>query len=436
MKYTYLQAFGWITLYVLFVLSPLVLILAGPVQEGRGFWIEFGSVLGFIGMSMLCAQFLLTGRFRVLAQGFGSDNLLHFHTGTGIAAMCMVFAHPIILLIVHAEFREYLDPSVNLPRVLALVPAMVAVFLVVVLSLWRKGFRMGYELWRVSHGALSVFVVCVGLVHLLQVSHHSGLWWQQGGMILFTAVAVGAVLEVRVLRPRRMKKFSYRLAEVRSERGNATTLVVEPNGHAGMSFKAGQYAWMTVGQTPYALQQNPFSFSSSAFHPKRLTFTAKPAGDFTASWAEMTPGTPVFLDGPYGAFTLKDRADKRGSVFFAGGVGITPILSMLRTLAERKDTRPCILFYGSKSREEILFREEIADFESALNLRVIHVLSDPEDDWEGDTGFLTPDLLDRELPETPGDYDYYICDQIVYVLTTLLTLIFLAAAALFAHFIR
>ncbi len=82
---------------------------------------------------------------------------------------------------------------------------------------------------------------------------------------------------------------------------------------------------------------------------------------------------------------------------------------MLRTLAERKDTRPCILFYGSKSREEILFREEIADFESALNLRVIHVLSDPEDDWEGDTGFLTPDLLDRELPETPGDYDYYIC---------------------------
>ncbi|MEX2608224.1 MAG: ferric reductase-like transmembrane domain-containing protein, partial [Kiritimatiellia bacterium] len=175
MKYTYLQAIGWITLYALFVLSPLLLIVVGPEQANRGFWIEFGSALGFIGMAMLCAQFLLTGRFRVLAQGFGSDNLLHFHTATGIAAMGLVFAHPVILLTAHADFRAYLDPSVNLLRVLALVPAMVAVFLVVALSMGRQLCRMSYELWRVSHGILSVFVVCIGLVHLLQVSHHSSL---------------------------------------------------------------------------------------------------------------------------------------------------------------------------------------------------------------------------------------------------------------------
>ena len=408
MKYTYLQALGWIVLYVLFVLSPFLLILAGPLQEGRGFWIEFGSALGFIGMSMLCAQFLLTGRFRVLAQGFGSDNLLHFHTGTGIAAMCMVFAHPIILLIVHADFRSYLDPSVNLPRVLALIPAMIAVFLVVVLSLWRKACRLSYELWRVSHGLLSVFVVCIGLVHLLQVSHHSSLWWQKGGMILFTVVSVGAIIEVRVIRPRRMKKYAYKLVEVHPERSQATTLIVEADGHEGMKLKAGQYAWMTVGKSPYALQQNPFSFSSPESSPKRLEFTAKPAGDFTSTWSEMTPGTPVFLDGPYGAFTLNDHSN-RGSIFFAGGVGITPIMSMLRTLAEREDKRPCILFYGSRTWEEVLFQEELEALKQSLNLRVIHVLSAPTEAWDGDTGYLTHEIMERELPENLKDFDYYIC---------------------------
>ncbi|MDA3874891.1 MAG: ferric reductase-like transmembrane domain-containing protein [Kiritimatiellae bacterium] len=408
MKYTYLQAVRWITLYALFVLSPLLLILAGPEQASRGFWIEFGSALGFVGMAMLCAQFLLTGRFRVLAQGFGSDTVLHFHTVTGIAAMCMVFAHPVILLTVHADFRAYLDPSVNLLRVLALVPAMGAVFLVVVLSLGRTLCRLSYELWRVSHGILSVFVVCVGLVHLLQVSHHSSLWWQKGYMGLFTVVAVYSVVQVRVVRPYRMKKRSYTLTEVRKERDGATTLVVDADGHEGMKPKAGQFAWMTVGDSPYALQQNPFSFTSSESSSKRLAFTSKPAGDFTGSWRKMSPGTSVFLDGPYGAFTLKDQSD-RGAVFFAGGVGITPIISMLRTLEEQKDSRPCLLFYGSLTWETILFREELEALKESLDLRVLHVLSDPSQEWDGYSGFLTHHILERELPVNLSDYDYYIC---------------------------
>lgn len=408
MKYSYLQAVRWITLYALFVLSPLLMILAGPELVSRGFWIEFGSALGFVGMAMLCAQFLLTGRFRNLAQGFGSDNLLHFHTATGIAAMGMVFVHPLILLTVHPNFRAYLDPSVNLPRVLALVPAMGAVFLVVVLSLGRQLFRMGYELWRVSHGILSVFVVFIGLVHLLQVSHHSSLWWQKGYMILFTLVALGSIVHVRVIRPMRMKKNAYSLVEVREERDNATTLVVEAVDHEGMKLKAGQYAWMTVGDSPYALQQNPFSFTSSESSSKRLEFTAKPAGDFTGTWREMTPGSSVFLDGPYGAFTLNDKS-KRGSVFFAGGVGITPIISMLRSLEERGDTRSCMLFYGNKTWEDILFREELEALEQSLDLRVIHVLSEPEEEWNGYSGFLTHEILESELPGNLADMDYYIC---------------------------
>ena len=408
MKYSYLQAFGWLLLYFVMVLSPLLLVVAGPLQAGRGFWIEFGVALGFIGLAMMCAQFLITGRFRVLAQGFGSDNLLHFHTATGVVGMLLVLAHPAILLWVNPEFRAYLDPSVNLPRVLALVPATIFAVLIVALSLWRKPFRLVYEWWRVSHGLMSVFVVFVGTVHVMQVGHHTHLWWQKAYVVLFTCVALGAIIHVRVIRPFRMKKRAWELVEVRPERAGATTLVLEARGHAGMAIEAGQYAWITVGNSPHGLQQHPFSFSNAEGDRKRLSFTSKPAGDFTATWADMKVGTPVYIDGPYGAFVPENKSG-RGMVFFAGGVGVTPIMSMLRTLAERGDTRECLLFYGNRNYEDVIFREELEALEQTMNLRVIHVLSQPAEDWDGYKGFLDHELLAKELPKDLLAFDYYIC---------------------------
>ncbi|MCC5847724.1 MAG: ferric reductase-like transmembrane domain-containing protein [Verrucomicrobia bacterium] len=408
MKYSYLQAFGWLLLYVVMILSPLLLVVAGPLQAGRGFWIEFGVALGFIGLAMMCAQFLITGRFRVLAQGFGSDNLLHFHTATGVAGMLLVLAHPAILLWANPEFREYLDPSVNLPRVLALVPATIFTVLIVVFSLWRIPFRLMYEWWRVSHGFMSMFVVFVGTVHVMQVGHHTHLWWQKGYVVLFTCVALGAILHVRVIRPFRMKKRAWEIVEVRPERGGATTLVLEAKGHEGMAIEAGQYAWVTVGGSPHGLQQHPFSFSSGEADRKRVSFTAKPAGDFTRTWSEMKVGTPVYMDGPYGAFTPEKKSD-RGMILFAGGVGVTPIMSILRTLAERGDSRECILFYGNRTFEDVIFREELEELEKVLNLRVIHVLSDAGEDWEGNKGYLDHAMMEKELPKDLLAYDYYIC---------------------------
>ena len=64
-------------------------------------------------------------------------------------------------------------------------------------------------------------------------------------------------------------------------------------------------------------------------------------------------------------------------VLIAGGVGITPMMSMIRTLADRGDKRPVILLYGSKDWESITFREELETLKARLNLTVVHVLADP-----------------------------------------------------------
>ena len=408
MRYNYLQATLWAASYILLVLTPLLLMLPEPRPVGRGFWMEFGVALGFVGLAMLSLQFLLTGRFRNFAMGFGSANLLQFHLATGVVAMCFVLAHPLTIIATNPQFLIYIDPRVDFMRAFALVGAAVGVILIVVSSLWRKKFRLAYDWWRLSHGALASLVLLIGLFHILQVGHFTGPWWKKAVIIIFAGGALGLVIHSRLIKPYILTKFPYRVADVIEENADVTTLVIEAVDHDGMHFKAGQYAWITLGDTPFSLQQHPFSFASSADEPTRLKFSAKALGDWTETWPDVKVGANAYLEGPYGSFTIRWDSPC-GAVFLAGGIGVTPIMSMLRTLADRGDERPYMLFYANPSWEVVVFREEIEALKERLNLEVIHVLEEPPDDWDGEEGYVEPDVLDRHLPTPHDEYFYYIC---------------------------
>ena len=107
-------------------------------------------------------------------------------------------------------------------------------------------------------------------------------------------------------------------------------------------------------------------------------------------------GKRVYLDGPYGAFTIGNPADMH--VLIAGGVGVTPMMSMIRTLADRGDKRPVILLYGSKDWESITFREELEVLKARLDLTVVHVLANPPAGWTGEQGFINAEVFKRHLP--------------------------------------
>jgi len=139
-----------------------------------------------------------------------------------------------------------------------------------------------------------------------------------------------------------------------------------------------------------------------------IRMTIKELGDFTARIGETVPGTRAYLDGPYGSFTI-DRHAAVGYVFIAGGVGVTPVMSILRTMADRHDARPVLLIFGSKTWEDVTFREELEEIKARLNLRVVHVLEQPPAGWRGEQGWVTAELLARHLPENRMEQDYFIC---------------------------
>jgi predicted ferric reductase len=206
-----------------------------------------------------------------------------------------------------------------------------------------------------------------------------------------------------------MRRRPYRVVEVREEPGDVWTLSMTPDGHAGLRFEAGQYGWITLADSPFTLQQHPYSFSSSAEHPERLEFTIKALGDFSGSIGERGDGARAYIEGPYGSFTFTDPS-ARGAVFIAGGIGVTPFMSMLRTMRDRNDSRHFMLFYGNERIEDIVFREEIGRLQQVLNLEVHHVLEHPPADWDGLDGLVSTEMLEAHLPQAgASDYHYYIC---------------------------
>jgi 3-phenylpropionate/trans-cinnamate dioxygenase ferredoxin reductase subunit len=95
----------------------------------------------------------------------------------------------------------------------------------------------------------------------------------------------------------------------------------------------------------------------------------------------------------------------------AGGVGITPMMSMLRTAADRGDQRPYRMVTVAGSPADLLFREELGFLRGSLDLMVTEVLRRPADGWDGHTGDLGVSLMSLVLRtvDRPDDLDYFIC---------------------------
>jgi len=276
------------------------------------------------------------------------------------------------------------------------------------MGLWRAKLKIRYETWHLSHIALAFTVIAAGLLHMAGFGRYLADPWKRALWIGLTIFWIGLLLYVRILKPLFMLRRPYRVTEVRKERGDTCTLVMQPVGHPGFRFSPGQFAWLTLWGSPFKVTGHPFSFSSSAASAGgRVEMSIRNLGDFTGNIPKVPVGKRVYLDGPYGAFTIGNPADVH--VLIAGGIGVTPMMSMIRTLADRGDRRPVILFYGSKDWESIIFREDLEALRGRLDLTVVHVLENPPTGWTGERGFITAELFNSHLPPPYADHEYFIC---------------------------
>jgi predicted ferric reductase len=411
MKSILLRGFLWVVIYLAVVLAPLLVMLLWPVPAGLGYWPDLSIALGYASGSMMAVMFALTARLKRPSAPFGIDIIYYFHRQIALVTLTFVVAHPLTLLLADHNFPALLRQgpwSWSLRTGLAAL----AVFAIIIgSSVFRRQLGLSYDSWRIWHALLAPLALLTAILHIRAISYYldttwKGLLWQ-----LIVASVILILLYVRLIKPALLLRRPYQVEKLITEMPGTWTLVLRPAGPHAFRFLPGQFAWLTIWHSPFALKEHPFSISSSADYPERLSFTIKTAGDFTSRIGEVEPGERVYVDGPYGAFSY-ERYPAPGFVFIGGGIGITPLISMLRTLADRGDRRPVQFIYGGGSPNRLLFNEEIARLRQLLDMDVVYVLDQPTPDWQGETGFITAGLLDRRLPMDRLQREYFICGPV------------------------
>lgn len=403
-----IQGFGFVGLYGLVAITPLIVALTADPPPGRDWWLELSVGLGFVGLALMGLQFAVVSRFAAVNAPFGLDAVLQYHRVISFTAMAFVIAHPAIIVIQRPGMADILNPITTHWTARFGILSIVALVVLVATSVWRRRLGLSYEVWRVLHGVLAVVIIVTALFHIWGVGYYVDGVWKQGLWLVMSAVFVALLVNVRILKPLRLLRKPWEVVSVTAQPGRIWEVRIRPIGHDGIDYIPGQFAWLRIDRGPFALREHPFSISSSAEEDGEVWFSIKESGDFTSTIGTVQPGTRVYLDGPYGVFSYERNEGPR-FVFIAGGVGIAPMLSMLRTLADRGDRRPCLLLYGNERHDEVAHVDDLDDLGRRLDLTVVHVVNHPPDGWEGEAGLIDGGVLDRHLGPDPTRARYFIC---------------------------
>lgn len=396
----------------LVVLPLIVAVVFRGDNGGRGFVLSLAIACGFVGLAIIAFEFVLIARLKTVAGAFGQDALQQFHKQVGYASLLFLCGHP-VLLMVGGYPVQMLNPADGATPWMwrSGVIAFYLLILLIVLSVARKSLRLSYEWWQLSHQLLAPTVLLLALIHIFMVAGFTSAPAMRALWIIYGAGVLGVTVYHRVFRPLASWRRPWEVVHNVAEHGHSHTLVLRPLRHAGMSFEPGQFAWLNLGRTPFHREEHPVSFSSSAENQAdaQVAFTIKALGDWSGNVVpRIAPGSKLWLDGPYGVFT-PDREQGPGYVLLGGGVGITPLYSMCSTLADREDMRPVIVFYGSRDFDDLTFHEEFDRLGGRMNLKIIYVLEQAFEGWQGETGLIDAVLLRRHLPKQYRRFQYFVC---------------------------
>lgn len=170
----------------------------------------------------------------------------------------------------------------------------------------------------------------------------------------------------------------------------------------GFAFTPGQYLMLTL-DTVEGPETKPFSLAQAPDDPFLEITTRDSGSTFKHALSALAPGDMVEIAGPAGRLSLPRGIE--GVVFLVGGVGITPVRSMVRDSVHRGAPRSGALIFGNRDEDCIPYREEF-DAAASDAFQVVHVLEHPRGDWTGERGYIDADLVRRHLE--PGSADLFV----------------------------
>jgi len=181
----------------------------------------------------------------------------------------------------------------------------------------------------------------------------------------------------------------------------------------GFSHAAGQSLLISLVDPPETDSEGnarTFTIASAPHEPELMVATRMRDTAFKRVLKTARLGVAVTMDGPNGDMVLHDDP-ARPAVFLAGGIGITPFLSMIRHAAHKRLAHRMYLFYSNRRPDDAAFLPELEEMEYAnSNYRLIATMAEPEksvESWWGEVGFVRQEMLERHLPAGVSPIYYF-----------------------------
>ncbi|MEU1403698.1 ferredoxin reductase family protein [Streptomyces sp. NPDC005728] len=390
-------------LYALLAANAVVVaVLFARAGLGSNALILLGRLAGLCGALVMAFQLLLVARLPWLDRRIGMDRLTSWHRWTGFAVLWTLLAHLVLITFGYAQLSSLdpVDQLVDLAETTeGVLRAIVAFALIAVVGAvsarWARR-RLAYETWHFVH-LYTYLAVVLAFTHQVATgttftasAAARAYWYTLWG------TALGAVLAGRLVLPLwRNLRHRLRVAAVVPESDTVVSVYVTGRDLDRLPAVAGQFflwRFLTPGRW---WQANPFSLSAAP-DGNQLRLTVKTAGDGTAALRRLKPGTRVFAEGPYGAFTTLHRT-RPDTLLIAGGVGITPI----RALLEEIEGHVVLLYRVTAERDAVLYGE-LSELAAAKGAQ-LHLVTGP-----AVPDLLAPRELARLVPDI-GNRDVFVC---------------------------
>ncbi|MHA2059409.1 MAG: ferredoxin reductase family protein [Candidatus Ranarchaeia archaeon] len=344
------------------------------------------KITAFSGLVLFAVDVLLSTRIPFLDHLFGGlDKVYHIHHYTGLLAFIFLVLHPLFLaarlltISVTASLVFFLpvwDVWIDLGKLSLLL--MTGILLITLY------IRLKYQTSKRIHQLFGIPFFLGGTHALLSGSVIAAIPVLRIYILGLVGLTVVSWIHTTLLGNPLLAKGIYQVGEVNRVHPEITEISLIPLKDP-IQFIPGQFILIRFDQLGLE-ESHPFSITSSNTQPI-LGIAVKALGDFTTALADLKSQVTATIEGPYGGFSHLHTHSK-SQVWIAGGIGITPFLSMARTLRDTKDVSYHIdLYYSCKRKEDAIFMDELQKIEVDIpNLRIICVLTDDE-------GYLTAERI-------------------------------------------
>jgi len=315
---------------------------------------------------LMCWAFILATRFRWVERLFGGlDKVYKAHRHIGETAFFLIFLHPVFLAVAHADsasdFFRYWWFSGSWVRNTGLIALGIFVLLVL-LSISTK---IAYHRWKRSHNFFGVLLVLI-VVHAVlangEIMRYPVLMVWHGTWV---ALALAADVYIRGLYRWFGPLYDYSVESVDEVGDDISEITLKPKGRS-LRPAPGQFIYVSFDADAVNKEPHPFSLSSSP-EAAHLRLSIKGLGDWTQDVANIKPGKPGRVWGPYGQFTKLALAQPlMPLVMIGGGIGITPFLSLIASEVFARRGGKSTLVYAIQDQSSAVYLEELRSRAEAL----------------------------------------------------------------------